>query len=102
LSRLYLSAAVVAGVLVVACAALAQSAPDAPGKDRFTAICTGCHSLDQTIGQRKTREGWAEVVETMRGFGAQGTDEDFQKVVDYLANTYGLSPAAKPAPPSAK
>jgi competence protein ComEA len=76
--------------------AVAQSVPDAPGKQEFLNTCTICHSLDRILDERRSREGWTELVNTMRVYGAQASQKDFDIIVDYLSNTLGLD--SKPAP----
>jgi competence protein ComEA len=34
------------------------------------------------------RAGWENVVESMKGNGAVGTDEQFKEVIDYLAKNF--------------
>jgi hypothetical protein len=37
---------------------------------------------------RMSRQGWTNQVEDMKDKGAAGTDEDFKRVIDYLARNF--------------
>ena len=58
--------------------------PDGPGKQNFVRICGSCHSPEVVIGKGFTEEGWTQVVGTMIERGAQGTDDQFASIVQYL------------------
>ena len=62
-----------------------QELPDGPGKKELEKLCAGCHDLTFTISTRETEEGWTRIVNDMRSKGADGTEEDFAKVIAYLA-----------------
>lgn len=59
--------------------------PDGPGKDTLKKVCDGCHSPENVIGLAKTRDDWEALVGNMASNGAQGTDEQFDQIVNYLA-----------------
>ena len=46
-----------------------------------------------TMSTRETEEGWTRIVNDMRSKGADGSEEDFAKVIAYLT-TYMGKPAA--------
>ncbi|MEY4094963.1 MAG: hypothetical protein RLZZ53_2162, partial [Acidobacteriota bacterium] len=48
-----------------------------------------CHDLMFTVSTRETEEGWTRIVNEMRSKGADGSEEDFAKVVAYLAQHMG-------------
>jgi competence protein ComEA len=76
-------------------AALAQTEsklPDGEGKATVERICSKCHELESVTGHRNTRAGWSSVVDNMVDKGAQGTDEELELIVDYLAKNLGKSP----------
>lgn len=52
-------------------------------------ICSHCHGLEMATKHRNTADGWSAVVDDMVSRGAQGTDDDFQLVVHYLAAHFG-------------
>jgi competence protein ComEA len=67
--------------------------PDGPGKATMIRVCGTCHSAENVYGRGKTREEWGAVVGDMALRGAQGTDEDFYDIVDYLAQHFPKSAA---------
>jgi competence protein ComEA len=75
-------------------AAAAQDAlPPGPGHDTTLRVCSACHAPGIVTKQRLSREGWHELVETMAGRGAQGSDQDFAQITDYLAKNFPDQPA---------
>jgi hypothetical protein len=89
-------------VLVCAMKALAQAPPDGPGRQQFVSSCSLCHSIDQILGQRRSRDGWKVLVNKMRSYGAPGKQSDFDAIIDYLSTNLGVggSPAAPPSLPA--
>lgn len=63
----------------------APQLPDGPGKAEVQKICGGCHAPEIVLGHRDTKEGWAVIVSNMVDKGANGTDAEFNKIIDYLA-----------------
>ena len=81
----------------------APQLPDGPGKATTQKICSGCHAAEIVLGHRDTKEGWERVVSNMVDKGANGTDDEFNTIIDYLA-TYlpkdsGSKPNGKDSPP---
>ncbi|HMF77911.1 MAG TPA: helix-hairpin-helix domain-containing protein [Bryobacteraceae bacterium] len=74
---------------------LAQKAqlPDGPGKETTQRICGACHGAEIVIGRKLDKDGWTQVVVSMVQRGAQGTDDEFGEIVDYL--TANFSPDSK-------
>jgi competence protein ComEA len=62
--------------------------PDGPGKDVFLRICSTCHGPQVVSGRGNTEDGWTQVVVNMVQRGAQGTDDEFAQIVDYLAKNF--------------
>jgi competence ComEA-like helix-hairpin-helix protein len=73
--------------------AQAQPLPDGGGKDALSSICTQCHSLDRVTPLRRTAAAWQETVNAMRSKGADGTDQEFEAIVNYLARNFGRQEA---------
>jgi alcohol dehydrogenase (cytochrome c) len=48
-------------------------------------VCSACHDLSRVTEVRETRDGWTGIVNDMRQRGAKATDDEFQKIIDYLA-----------------
>jgi cytochrome c len=70
--------------------------PNAPGKDMVVRTCNSCHAATVVLEHGQTREQWEETITKMIGMGAQGTDEDFNAIVDYLTKNVPPATAAKP------
>jgi competence protein ComEA len=71
-----------------------QKLPDGPGKEINERLCGSCHAAELVMGRRESREGWNGVVADMVMRGAEGTNEEFGEVVDYLVAHF-----SKDAPP---
>lgn len=67
----------------------AQELPDGPGKAEVSKICAGCHDLMFTVSTRDTEEGWTRIVNDMRSKGADGQEEEFEKIIAYLTKYMG-------------
>jgi quinoprotein glucose dehydrogenase len=83
LARICLTLAVSSGL------GFGQQLPSGPGKETFVRICSSCHGLNLATGVRRTREGWAGTIDSMRARGASGSDEDFSRILSYLADNFG-------------
>lgn len=58
--------------------------PDGPGREPAARLCSHCHTLERAVSLRQDRAGWAVTLRKMAGLGAQGTDQEFAAVLDYL------------------
>ena len=67
---------------------VSSSLPDGDGKAIVLATCTRCHGTSTFTSIRLNRQGWEDEVESMRSKGATGTEDDFNKVIDYLTRTF--------------
>jgi competence protein ComEA len=78
--------------------------PDGPGKEAMERVCTACHGAEIVMGRGLTKDGWTQVVEEMIGRGAQGSEDDFAQIVDYLAKNFPPQPdgAKRTAVPTAQ
>lgn len=74
---------------LVLLAFLAQDLPDSPGKDVVLKLCRDCHDLDTVTVENRTKEGWKKTVTKMLERGAEGTDEQLDAVIAYLAKNFG-------------
>ena len=74
--------------MIAASAAFAQL-PEGEGKALTHKICNNCHGPETYQNRRLDREGWEKVIDEMTGRGAQASDADFDKIVDYLAAVFG-------------
>jgi competence protein ComEA len=62
-----------------------EKLPKGAGRETLLRVCGACHSAENVAGMAKTREEWGAVVGEMAADGAQGTDDEFNEIVDYLA-----------------
>jgi DNA uptake protein ComE-like DNA-binding protein len=62
--------------------------PDAPGKDETVRLCGTCHEVERAAAVRLTREGWQDTIAKMVDLGAEGSDEEVAKVLDYLSEHF--------------
>ena len=81
-------------VAATTASAYAQDLPEGSGKAELVATCSVCHGLDQVVVHRMSHDEWTQKVNSMRGFGAEGTDEDFAKIVEYLSANFSNAPRA--------
>jgi competence protein ComEA len=70
-------------------AAAAQTLPEGTGKATVQRMCTPCHGLENVVRARMTKERWGAVVDDMMSRGAQGTDDEVEQVIAYLASNFG-------------
>lgn len=67
--------------------------PNTPGKQQFLQLCSSCHGPDNAIGHNQDTSGWTDTLNQMIQNGAQGSDEDFSAVLQYLVTNFGPMPA---------
>ena len=90
-----LNYSLMAACLSVAIAAAADKPkmPDGPGKDTMVRVCSSCHGPEIVLGRHLTRDGWSQIIMNMIQRGAQGTDDEFADIADYLTNTVSVEAA---------
>ena len=64
--------------------------PEGPGKAALLKVCSDCHGPESAVGQIKTREEWSKTLDDMAANGAQGTDEEWNQILDYLDRHFSL------------
>ena len=62
--------------------------PDGPGGQETRKLCSDCHELARSLSLRQDRDGWKTTINKMISLGAQGTEQEFAAVVDYLSANY--------------
>jgi hypothetical protein len=62
--------------------------PEGPGKAETVAICSTCHEAQKAASVRLTRKGWSDTIDKMKALGAQASDSDFAKILDYLSTYF--------------
>lgn len=88
---------VAAFMLLCVSAALAQKnqLPDGPGKETTQRICGACHGAEIVVGRKMDKDGWTQIVISMVQRGAQGTDDEFSEIVDYLSANFSPGSSSK-------
>ncbi len=81
--------AIISTPLLFCLPAQSQELPEAKGKDLYEKICGSCHGTDVIFKIRTTKEKWKNTVDEMASRGAEGTDEQLDTVIDYLAHCFG-------------
>jgi competence protein ComEA len=64
-------------------------AQDAETKKLVERTCTRCHTLVSTYRMRNTRERWEKIVDDMVSRGAEATDDEIERIIDFLTAHYG-------------
>lgn len=67
----------------------AQSLPEGRGRTEFERLCGRCHETERSTRLRLTEEQWAAVVDSMVERGMEGTSDELESVVAYLAAHFG-------------
>jgi hypothetical protein len=49
-----------------------------------TAVCTACHAASQFLSTPRSSSRWEQVFQEMSGYGADGTDDQLDRVVNYF------------------
>jgi competence protein ComEA len=74
--------------LVLASVPLGAQLPEGPGREQTQKLCSDCHELERSISLRQDRDGWKATLNKMVSLGAQGSEEEFSIVLDYLTRNY--------------
>ena len=53
--------------------------------------CTRCHGLDRVQGTRNSVDGWRVTLVDMRERGARLSDEELERLVEWLARVWGTN-----------
>jgi competence protein ComEA len=64
--------------------------PPGPGRDALFKVCADCHGPESALGHLKTRDEWVKTLDDMASQGAQGTDEEWKNILEYLVTHYSL------------
>ena len=64
--------------------------PPGPGREALFKVCNDCHGPESVLGQLKTRDEWSKTLDEMAANGAQGTDEEWNNILEYLDKHYSL------------
>jgi len=64
--------------------------PDGPGKAALLKVCGDCHGPESAVAEFKTRDEWSKTLDEMAANGAQGSDEEWNQILDYLDKNFSL------------
>ena len=81
-------------ILLFALAAFAAGAawaqlPEGAGKAAVMQVCSKCHDPEIIKGYHQEKSAWTHVISQMIDQGAEGTDDQFNLILDYLAKNFG-------------
>jgi len=63
--------------------------PDGPGKAATTRVCGKCHAVEKAVSLRQDEDGWSDTIAKMVKMGAEGSDDEFNAVLEYLTKNFG-------------
>ncbi len=64
---------------------------DPEAKRLMNRACTNCHGLDRIETRRNTQEAWRVTLVDMRERGAQLSDEELERLVEWLSRVWGTN-----------
>ena len=62
--------------------------PEGAGREETKKICSQCHELEKSFSLHQDREGWRRTVDKMVALGAEGTEQEFGAIVEYLVRNF--------------
>jgi competence protein ComEA len=74
---------------ILTSASQTAGAQDAETKKLLERTCTRCHTLVSAYRMRNTRERWEKIVDDMVSRGAEATDDEIERIIDFLTIHYG-------------
>jgi competence ComEA-like helix-hairpin-helix protein len=63
--------------------------PPGKGHDETMKVCGKCHSPEQAASLKQSTTGWEETISKMVNLGSEGTDEEYESVLNYLVKNFG-------------
>ena len=63
--------------------------PEGRGKAEVTRVCGECHDIAVVTKLRLSADRWTGLVDDMVSRGAQGTQDEFDRISKYLAANFG-------------
>ncbi len=73
------------GISLLSAQSGGKQLPDGQGKATVQRVCAGCHAPEIVLGKHETKDRWVQIVTDMVNKGANGTDDEFNEIIDYLA-----------------
>jgi hypothetical protein len=74
--------------VIVAGQAPSPALPEGPGKELVEVVCTECHTLERVIAKRATKAEWQDKVLEMLQEDPDITQQERDKIVEYLAKNF--------------
>jgi virginiamycin B lyase len=69
--------------------------PEGQGKELVEAVCTACHTLERVVAKRGTKAEWQDKVLEMLQEDPDITQQERDRIVEYLAKAFPPKAAAK-------
>ncbi len=69
----------------------ASQLPDGPNRETLQRICSGWRSVQMFTGRGMPRPHWGGVVSNMIGRGAKISDEELERLVEWLGRGWGTN-----------
>jgi competence protein ComEA len=69
--------------------------PPGEGREAVLRLCVKCHSPNIILASGQDRKGWENTITKMARQGADGSDEDFTDIADYLTANFPPSAVKK-------
>jgi competence protein ComEA len=69
--------------------------PAGEGREAVLRLCVKCHSPNIILASGQDRKGWENTITKMARQGADGSDEDFTDIADYLTANFPPSAVKK-------
>ena len=62
--------------------------PPGPGRELTERVCSGCHSPGLAAREQLSAQKWHDLVRLMAAQGAVATDDEFNQITAYLAQSF--------------
>lgn len=69
--------------------------PDGEGKAELQKLCSQCHELEKSCSLKQDRAGWQRTMDKMMASGMKSTDEEHDKVLEYLVRNFAADEIPK-------
>lgn len=76
------------GALILSSSIAIAQWPDGPGQDVTLQLCGNCHDADVIQAHRQSRDEWVATIQKMIAAGAEGTEDQFKAVLEYLSKNF--------------
>jgi competence protein ComEA len=62
--------------------------PPGPGRAAMIRVCGRCHSPERATSLHQNHYQWEETITKMVKLGAQGSDDEFEAILEYLSKNF--------------